>query len=371
MFKLKKLGFIVNPIAGMGGRVGLKGTDGEEILQLAIKLGAKPIAPERARQMLRELKRLKVKFTLVTYPKEMGECEARDCGFDPVVIGNIGDKTSSEDTKRAAREMLELGVDLIVFCGGDGTARDVCEAVDLKVPVLGVPTGVKMHSAVFALNPRVAARVVADFLGGRLSVREAEVMDVDEEAFRAGRLSAKLYGYLLVPYEPNYVQSAKSPSPQTDDERENQLAIARYFVERMEDDVVYILGPGTTVKAIADVLGLPKTLLGVDILLGRRLVAVDVNEEGILREIEGRRGVIVVTPIGSQGFIFGRGNQQISPEVIRRVGRENIVVIATHYKLSTIPCLRVDTGDPELDELLRGYMRVITDYGEEKIVKVA
>ncbi len=371
MVDMKRLGFIVNPIAGMGGRVGLKGTDGEEILKLAIRLGAKPVAPERAKQMLRELRRLGVQCTLITYPREMGEFEARECGFDPVVVGEIGDRTSAEDTRRAAAQMAELGVDLIVFCGGDGTARDVCESVDLKVPVLGVPTGVKMHSAVFAINPAVAAKVVAEFLAGNLPLREAEVMDVDEEAFREGRLSARLYGYLLVPYEPNYIQSAKSPSPQTEDERENQLAIARYFVERMEDDVIYILGPGTTVKAIADVLGLPKTLLGVDVLHGRRLLALDVDERRILSEIEGRRSVIVVTPIGSQGFIFGRGNQQISPEVIRRVGRRNIVVVATHYKLSTIPCLRVDTGDPEVDELLRGYMRVITDYGEEKIVRVA
>ncbi len=367
---MKRLGFIVNPIAGMGGRVGLKGTDGEETLALAIKLGAKPVAPSRAKMFLKELKKFDLRFELVTYPKLMGEYEAVECGFNPLVIGSIGEKTSAEDTKKAAREMLEMGIDLLVFCGGDGTARDVCEVIDLKVPVLGVPTGVKMHSAVFAVNPAAAARVVRDFLLGLLPTRECEVMDVDEEAFRRNRLSARLYGYMLVPYEPGFIQGAKSPSPATEDERENQLAIARYFIELMEDDVVYILGPGTTVKAITDLLGLPKTLLGVDLLKGRNLLALDVNEKEILKAIEGRRSIIVVTPIGSQGFIFGRGNQQISPEVIRRVGRENIIVIATHYKLSTIPCLRVDTGDPELDRELRGYMRVITDYREEKVVKV-
>ena len=368
---MKRIGFIVNPIAGMGGRVGLKGTDGEEILELAIKLGAKPVAPERAKLFLKELKKFNLQFKLITYPKLMGEIEALECSFNPIVIGNIGEKTTSEDTKRAAKEMVNLGVDIIIFCGGDGTARDICEAIDLKVPVLGVPTGVKMHSAVFAVNPLIAARVVRDFLLGILPIRESEVMDVDEEAFRENRLSAKLYGYLMVPYEPTYIQSAKSPSPATEDERENQLAIARYFVEMIEDDVVYILGPGTTVKAIADVLGIPKTLLGVDLIEGRKLLALDVNETQILKAIRNKRSKIVVTPIGSQGFIFGRGNQQISPNVIRRVGLNNVIVIATHYKLSTIPCLRVDTGDPELDEMLRGYVRVITDYREEKVVRVA
>ncbi|MCS7364301.1 MAG: ATP-NAD kinase family protein [archaeon GB-1867-035] len=370
---MKKLGFIVNPIAGMGGRVGLKGTDGDEILELAIRLGAKPIAPERAKEMLFELKKLGFDLELITYPRVMGEFEARECGFNPVVIGEIGERTSRDDTIRAARDMVELGVDLIVFCGGDGTARDVCEAIDKRVPVLGVPTGVKMHSAVFAVNPRVAARIVVDFLKGFLPLRDGEVMDVDEEAFRRGFVSAKLYGYLLVPYEPNFIQGAKAPSPQTDDERENQLAIARYFVERMDDDTIYILGPGSTIKAVADVLNIPKTLLGVDIVYRGKLLASDVNEKkllDIIKRFDGRC-VIVVTPIGNQGFIFGRGNQQISPEVIKSIGRDNIVVLATRYKLSTIPCLRVDTGDVEVDDLLKGYMRVIVDYGEEKIVRVA
>lgn len=369
---MRKLGLIVNPIAGMGGRVGLKGTDGDDILELAIRLGAKPIAPKRAKEMLCELKRFNFELELITYPRLMGEFEARECGFNPVVIGEIGEKTSRDDTIRAARDMVELNVDLIVFCGGDGTARDICEAIDRLVPVLGVPTGVKMHSAVFAVNPRVAARIVFDFFRGLLPLRDGEVMDVDEEAFRRDFISVRLYGYLQVPYEPNLIQGAKAPSPQTDDERENQLAIARYFVERMKDDVIYVLGPGSTLKAVADVLGVPKTLLGVDVVLGGRLLALDVNEHDILSIIDryGRECVIVVTPIGNQGFIFGRGNQQISPRVIKLVGRDNIVVLATRYKLSTISCLRVDTGDVEVDELLKGYMRVIVDYGVEKIVRV-
>ncbi len=367
---MKNIGLIVNPIAGMGGRVGLKGTDGEDILRRAINLGAKPIAPQRAKIMLSSLKKYDLKFTLITAPKLMGEYEAREVGYKPIVIGEISEKTTGEDTRRIAKLMVDFGIDLLVFCGGDGTARDIYSAIDMLIPVIGVPTGVKMHSAVFAVNPVMAASLVADFIRGVLPLRDGEVMDVDESAFRSDKLIVKLYGYLKIPYRYGLVQNAKSPSPQTEDERENQLAIAKYFVESMEKNVLYILGPGTTVKAVADVLNVQKTLLGVDLVFNFKVYDVDVNEEKILKAIKNRTAKIVVSPIGSQGFIFGRGNQQISPEVIRRVGKNNIVVLATHHKLSTIDALRVDTGDPEVDEYLRGYLRVICDYREERIVKV-
>ena len=372
-----RLGLIVNPIAGMGGAVGLKGTDGAEVLRKALELGAKPVAPGRAKEFLRAFEPMRGKVELLAGAGPMGEEEARECGYKPLVLGERKAMftTTAEDTRAVAKQMAELGVDLLVFCGGDGTARDVLDAVDQEVPVLGVPTGVKMHSAVFAVNPRAAARVAMRFLSGELPVREAEVMDVDEEAFRQGRLSARLYGYVLTPYEPALVQSMKVASPTTLDEEENKLAIARQVVEEMEPGVIYVVGPGTTTRPILELLGLEKTLLGVDIILAEgpgkaRLLAKDANEATILKLVRGRRAKIVVTPIGGQGFIFGRGNQQISPRVIRAVGRENIIVVATKSKLAGLKSLRVDTGDPELDEELRGYMRVVADYGEEVVMKV-
>ncbi len=372
-----RLGLIVNPIAGMGGAVGLKGTDGAEVLRKALELGAKPVAPGRAKEFLRAFKPMRGKVKLLAGAGPMGEDEARECGYEPVVLGERKAMltTTAEDTKAVAKRMAELGVDLLVFCGGDGTARDVLDAVDQEMPVLGVPTGVKMHSAVFAVNPRAAARVAMRFLSGELPVREAEVMDVDEEAFRQGRLSARLYGYVLTPYEPALVQSTKVASPTTPDEEENKLAIAKQVVEELEPGVVYVVGPGTTTRPILELLGLEKTLLGVDVILAEgpgkaRLLAKDANEATILKLITGRRAKIVVTPIGGQGFIFGRGNQQISPRVIRAVGRENIIVVATKSKLAGLKSLRVDTGDPELDEELKGYMRVVADYGEEVVMKV-
>lgn len=370
----RKLGFIVNPIAGMGGRVGLKGTDGQEIIEKAIELGAKPVSPSRATAALERVAQIKDDIELVTYPFEMGEDEARQCGLNPAVTGSITKgKTTATDTKNAAREMHKLKVDLILFAGGDGTARDIYEAVGLKVPALGIPAGVKIHSGVFAINPKKAGELAVKFLQGEAELREAEVMDIDEEAFRKGRVSARLYGYLLVPFERRLLQDVKSGSPTIPDEKRNQEAIAEHVVENMDDNY-YVLGSGTTVKAIADKLGIKKTLLGVDVINKGKIVAIDVNEEQLLKIIEGKKVKIIVSPIGGQGFIFGRGNQQISPEVIRKVGRDNIIVIATKNKLSSIGLgrpLLVDTGDDKVDKTLSGYMRVITGYNEEAVVKVA
>lgn len=369
---MRKLGLIVNPIAGIGGRVGLKGSDGKEVVKKAIALGAKPVAPQRAVEALRELAPLKEKILLVTYPREMGEDEAKKAGFAPKVMGEItSGQTTAEDTKRAAREMRDLGVDLILVAGGDGTARDVYDAIGEDIPVLGIPSGVKMHSAVFAIDPRAAARIAMEFLWEELPLKEAEVMDLDEEAYRRGRLSAKLYGYLLAPYEPSLIQDVKFASLTTEVERDEQAAIAKYVVEEMKPNIVYILGPGTTTRAVAEELGIHNsTLLGVDLLVDRKLVAGDVNEQQILQAIEGKPATILVSPIGRQGFIFGRGNQQLSPEVIRRVGKDNILVLATPQKLALTPVLKVDTGDAKLDDEFRGYIRAITGYRQTRMVRL-
>lgn len=370
----RKIGLIVNPVAGLGGRVGLKGSDGEEIQRRARALGAKPVAPARAVEALKQLFTIRDKIEIITYPYEMGEEEARECDFEPTVIGSITrGRTTANDTKNAAREMLKLQVDLILFVGGDGTARDVYEAADLKVPALGIPAGVKIHSGVYAINPKKAGELAVKFLREGASLREAEVMDIDEDAFRKGRVSARLYGYLRVPYERSLVQQVKCGSPTTLDEKMSQEIIAEYVVEQMDDNYYYILGPGTTVRAITDKLGIEKTLLGVDMINKGKIVAMDLNEEQLLKLIEYKKVKTIVSPIGGQGYIFGRGNQQISPTVIRKVGRGNVIVIASHNKLSSIGLdqpLLVETGDDEVDKMLSGYIRVITGYKEEVVIKV-
>ena len=359
----KTVGFIVNPVAGMGGAVGLKGTDGKAILKKARSLGAKPIASERAQTFLSELKLAQDKIRLVVGAGAMGEEEALNCGFNFTVTGQRKNETTADDTRKIARKMADAKTDLLVFCGGDGTARNILEAVGTHVPSLGVPTGVKMHSAVFAVDPKAAAQIAARFLHGELPLREAEVMDVDEEAFRAGRVSAELYGYLLAPYEPYLIQEAKMASPLTESELRNQAAIAIYIIESMKPDILYIVGPGTTTRTIGDLLDTKKTLLGVDLFLNKTTIARDVNEKEILEALRGKKAMIIVTPIGGQGFIFGRGNQQISPKVIREVGLDNIVVVASRGKLDSLRSLRVDTGDAELDSLFKAQgLDIVVDY---------
>lgn len=368
---VRTVGFIVNPVAGMGGAVGLKGTDGEAILDKAISLGAKPVAPARAESFLSELSAFKKGLQLVVGAGAMGETEAKSCGFTCRVIGEKKEKTSAEDTKAIAKRIAECGVNLLVFCGGDGTARDILKAVNASLPVLGVPTGVKMHSAVFAVSPQAAARVTQRFLANDLPLREAEVMDVDETAFREGRVSAELYGYVLIPYEPHLIQENKMASPMTESELRNQAAIAIYIIENMKPNLIYILGPGTTTRTIGDLLDAKKTLLGVDLFCDKKMVAHDVNEKQIIEQIQGKAAQIIVTPIGGQGFIFGRGNQQISPEVIRRVGLDNIVVVATEGKLRSLRSLRVDTGAPNLDDAFRAHkLKVVVDYKIEYLMRV-
>jgi predicted polyphosphate/ATP-dependent NAD kinase len=370
----KKLGLIVNPVAGLGGRVGLKGTDGPEVVRKALKLGATPEAPGRAAEALRSLATgVREQVEAVAPPGKMGADEAKEAGFKPTVVGKAGTgETSSEDTKRAAKLMLGQGVNLLLFAGGDGTARDIYAAIGDKLPVVGIPAGVKMHSGVYATNLKAAARLVTAFFGPEpLPLRDVEVMDIDEEAFRQGSVSAKLYGYMKVPYEPNLVQGMKSGSSGGEDA--SLAEVAAEVAKRIEPDTVYVLGPGTTLRAVAKELGLEKTLLGVDVLLNGKLVAKDVTEAQVLKLIEGKTASVIVTPIGGQGHVFGRGNQQISPAVIKRVGKQNIVVVATPEKLATLrgrPLL-VDTGDPETDTMLSGFLRVVTGFNVETVCRIS
>jgi predicted polyphosphate/ATP-dependent NAD kinase len=370
--EVKKLGLIINPIAGMGGRVGLKGTDGDQILAKAVELGAEPQSESRARDALEKLKMIINDLLLITYEGSMGECSAQKCGFVPEVIGSsAADKTTAQDTKRAAKDMLDRQVDLLLFAGGDGTARDVYSAVGEKLVTLGIPAGVKIHSSVFAQNPRRAGELAGLFLSERIrDVRSAEVMDIDEEQYRQGRLSAQLYGYLNIPYGMRFLQTLKAGSPVS--EKYVQEAIAHEVVNKMKDDFYYLIGPGTTTRAILEKLNLSGSLLGVDIVYNRKLVARDANEAEILECAQKGKSKLILTPVGGQGYLFGRGNQQISPAVLRRIGEDNVWIIASKNKINALhgrPLL-LDTGDRETDTLFAGYYRITTGYNDAVIYKV-
>jgi len=370
----RKLGLIVNPLAGLGGRVGLKGSDGIAIQRKALQLGAVPQSPHRAAEALQRVRSSISDLKIITYPGEMGEDVARGCSFVPMVIGAIrGGETTSKDTRNAARDMYRMGVDLLLFAGGDGTARDIFDTIGATMFVLGIPSGVKIHSAGFAVSPACAGEVAARYLQGRVTgYREAEVMDVDEDLLREGILSARLYGYLKTPFEERFIQGAKTRSSSDRAATEN---IARAIIHHMRETCLYIIGPGTTTRAITSRLGLPKTLVGVDVVSGGKRISADVNEARLLDIIdrEDRTAKIIITPIGGQGYLFGRGNQQISPKVIREVGRENVIVVATAEKINSLrgrPFL-VDTGERATDRMLSGYIRVVSGYDEEIIYRVA
>ena len=371
-----RVGLVVNPVAGMGGRVGLKGTDGEEALELARRLGAEPEAPERAALALRALVGAAPAVGVLTCDGTMGAESACRVEVDTEVIGHGADaETSPDDTKAAVRAFVEAGVDLILFAGGDGTARDVLDANAERIAALGIPAGCKMHSAVFATSPASAGEAAARFLSAdpaRRTVLEAEVMDIDEGAYRADRLSAQLYGYLRVPNERRLMQGAKSARPVSDGAAVD--AIADGLISELDDDTLYIVGPGTTTARVFERLGLSKTLLGVDAMRASRLVGRDLNEDELLRLLEtSLETKMIVSVIGTQGYVLGRGNQQLSPQVIRRVGRDNLIVLATPQKLVTLPQRRllVDTGDVETDRMLSGHIPVRTGYRQSAVIGVA
>jgi len=370
----KKIGIIVNPVAGMGGKVGLKGSDGEEILAKAIELGAKPECPDKAVVAISQIKQFEDDtLEIYTYPNEMGENEVRACGLEPIVINHMhSSNTKPEDTIRAAKEMYEIGVDLILFAGGDGTARNIMDAVGDRIAVLGIPGGCKIHSAVYAINPKTAGKLVLKFLQGKVKdLRLSEVMDIDEDAFREGVVNARLYGYMKVPYDTKMVQNLKSGRA-AGEEAALDL-VSRYIAFNMEKDVLYIMGTGSTVRGVMDKLKLKNTLLGVDLVCNNQVITNDVNENTILSYLDKySKAKIVITVIGGQGYLFGRGNQQISHRVIRKVGLDNILIIATKNKMYSLfgQSLLVDTGDEVLNSELSGYARVIVGYDESVMFKV-
>ena len=370
----KRLGVIINPIAGIGGRVGLKGSDGADILEKALTLGAEPEAPRRAGYALSELQDSKNDIQVLTYGGEMGARLLQEMGFEVQVVG-VPDKqeTTAQDTMDAARSLQELDVDLILFAGGDGTARNIYEAIGDKVPVIGIPAGVKIHSAVFATSARNAGLAAKSFLEGYSEgYKLSEVMDIDEEAFRDGRLSAQLFGYMKVPETGGFMQHTKSASSA---EKDELMGVVGHIISRMETDTLYIVGPGSTTRAIIDELQLQGTLLGVDVISSEGLIASDVSESELWDLIKDpdQKVKLIVTIIGGQGNLFGRGNQQISPRVIRRVGRKHIIVAATGTKLTALynQPLLVDTGDPELDRELKGYIEVVKDFAHTVIYPVS
>ncbi|MFW9856774.1 MAG: ATP-NAD kinase family protein [Candidatus Thorarchaeota archaeon] len=377
---LKSIGIITNPIAGMGGKVGLKGTDSLEILQEAKRRGAEPQAHKRTKALLRGLmnsfKSLNCQF--IVPPGKMGaDIISTDKNLSKrlkwYVLSEmqITAVTTRQDTMTAASHMLNRKTDLLIFVGGDGTARDIVEVIGKKIPILGIPAGVKIHSGVFSQGISTGVELIGQFINDETQLVEGEVIDLDEEAYRENRLSTRLFGIAKVPHIPTLLQSTKLTSRMINLERDNIKGIIDTFRETVQPTVMYLLGPGSTLKELAHAFGQgiheEKTLLGIDAVMNGHLIGRDLSEGKILDllELQSYVGVrIVVTPIGGQGFLFGRGNQPFSPQVIQKVGISQIEVVATRTKLALLPqkILRVDTGEPLLDAQFPKYIKVLIDY---------
>ncbi len=367
----RKIGFLVNPVAGMGGSVALKGTDGAAALARARSLGAVPQAAARMARAIDAALPVPDDTVFLTCGDAMGEDILKERGLSCETVYSAPDETSARDTRAAVRAMAAAGADLIFFAGGDGTARDVCAALDAEIPVTGVPAGVKIHSAVYGITPQRAGQLLHKFLSGQVrDFTAAEVMDIDEEAFRSGEVKARLFGCLKVPLDRSCLQDRKSGGARKDSF--DQSAIGVWCAENMKPGRLYLIGSGTTTREITDALGLPGTLLGVDAVKDGKLVGTDLTERQILGLVEPGNTTLIVTVIGGQGHIFGRGNQQLSPAVLKKIGPENVIVAASPAKLNGLfgrPLL-VDTGDAELDRRFRGYASVVTGYNRMQMHRV-
>jgi predicted polyphosphate/ATP-dependent NAD kinase len=359
------LGLIINPLAGLGGAVGLKGSDG--VAAQALALGAEPRAAARTRSALECLLPLAARLEFATFAGAMGADLLAEMGFNYRVLGDLARTHScAADTQQAVGALQDAGVALILFAGGDGTARDVCAVANSDQPVLGIPAGVKIHSGVYAISPRAAGELARRLVeGGLVRLASGEVRDLDEAALRDGRVAARWYGELTVPVEGHFMQQVKQAGMES--EELVLVEIADWLQDSWEADVRYVFGPGSTLHGVASNLGLQTTLLGVDVLENGALIASDVTEAQLFDLVRNYPSRLLVTAIGGQGHIIGRGNQQISPRVLRAIGLEHLRVVATKRKLATLAGrpLLVDSGDSQLDDEFPDAVRVWAGYKEE------
>ena len=363
-----KLGLIINPYAGLGGSVGLKGSDGDAIRTEAIARGAEPRALQRMERALQLIANYHEQVEIFCFAGDMGEASARASGFTTHIVGAAQQQPSSaQDTCAAATALMQQNVDLILFAGGDGTARLIADAVGTSQPVLGVPCGVKMHSGVYANAPEAAGEILKQLLTGTLvNIVERDVKDIDEDAFRNGQVRARFYGTLLVPEDSQFLQQVKNAGTERDELA--QLDVAQGMIEQLQPDTLYLVGPGSTTHLFLQELGVDGSLLGVDLLLNNELIIRDVSAAQITAQLDQFSGPVkmIITAIGGQGHILGRGNQQFTPAILRRIGKDNIHIVAARGKILALngrPLL-VDTNDPELDVAFGGYRPVITGYRE-------
>ncbi len=362
-----RIGLILNPIAGLGGPAGLKGSDGEASRQ-ALAKGFAPQAEPRVVKVLTQLSSITEDFQIITCGTKMGADACRKAGVECLEVYAVAEETTAQDTEEAAQILIAYPVDILVFAGGDGTARNICHVAGDRCLVLGIPSGVKMHSGVFAVTPEAAADLLAMLCRHQLvGTMVSQVRDLDENELRAGHVKTRYYGEMLTPCEGRYLQHVKCGGVES--EELVQADIAAFIAETMQPGQTYVLGSGSTIMAVKNELGIDGTLLGVDVVKDHQLIAKDVDEKQLYQLACESALVLFVTLIGGQGHVFGRGNQQLSARVITKIGQNNIRIIATKAKIKTLEGrpLIVDTGDETLDSQLSGFKTIITGYDDSVV----
>mgnify|MGYP000114896372 FL=1 len=379
---MTRIGILVNPDAGLGGRLGYKGTDGR-----AAEARAAGAVDRSGPRMTDALSRFSELLSHLREAPHLMSCSGR-MGSDWIPAGisfeemvRAPAESTAEDTRRAVSELLDANIDLLFYAGGDGTTRDIVAALDAAertdLPLVGVPTGVKMHSGCFAATPNAAAEVLAAWLAGDLMLASTEVMDLDEEAYREGEWKVRMYAEVQTPSSPRWMQGAKMRVAAAEEE-EVLEGLAAHVGELAQENpgMLIIWGSGGTLRAMSENLGMQTTLLGIDASRDGVLVGRDLNEDGLLELLDGNGSagvLLLLSPMGGQGFLIGRGNLQLSPEVLRAVGVDNILGVATPGKLAILSELRIDSGDSDLDADIRErrYLRVLQGFRTTRLIKVA
>ncbi len=364
-----KLGFIVNPIAGLGGKKAWKGTDYIDEAWIFFEKG-EHYSFGRVKTAMESIPD-SIPLLIHYCGDPMGEEIINLFPFEKTLIYQpAGERTSAEDTKDACKAFLDAKVDLILFVGGDGTARDVASIIKDQIPVLGIPSGVKMHSGCFLYRPEDLGDILEEMYFGDITFAPENVMDINEDLFRENRVESRLFGYLIVPQKIGLIQGGKVSSAFTSIETYESMA------EELKDEYdvyngIVILGTGGTVFHVIKSLGIEKTLLGIDILENGKIINKDVNEETLYNVVKDRDVRMILTPIGGQGFVLGRGNQQISARVINSVRSLKLLIISTEEKLHTIDQLQLDLNDlVEIQDIKNGYVRVLVEYHQYKLTKI-
>ena len=378
-----RIGLLANPDAGLGGRLGLKGSDGQA--ELARSKGAEDRSGPRLELMLRHFSNIhrgeSSQLEWITSRGRMGTDwipEELQTGTISEVHESSGE-TSAIDTEDAIERLLENGIDLLVYSGGDGTTRDIVASLgnsqSSELPIIGVPSGVKMHSGCFASSPKAAAEVLSAWLHGDLLVSSTEVLDLDEELYRKGKWVVRLYAEAFSPNSPRWMQGSKQLI-ETESEKEIIIGISDHIEDSLvSDDRLIIWGSGGTLREIAGNIGFELTTLGIDATIGGEQVGTDLDESGILALLDSHMGptTLLLSPMGGQGFLIGRGNLQLSPAVLGSIGTDNILGVVTPAKLLTVRALRIETGDDALDQEFasKRYMKVLQGFRTTRILPVS